>query len=161
MNKHRTIIGAIILVTVLLGCSSEPGKSGNVRSAPKAVLLGDHLCTGLEGAEGDQFLFLIGEEEFEIRAANGPLPMRVVQAIIGQETEVASITGKWQYAEGRMTLSELCVDGNCGDGTFTLRPLVTPVLRVHLGGHQYKLTRWHGESAPETKAKSETGEREK
>jgi hypothetical protein len=83
-------------------------------------------------------------DHFEIKGAGVRIPRDVLETVLGAGKKAEKIEGRWDLADGKLTLTEIRADGRPGFKDVALRPFRTGpnnrwFTRFDVGGTQYHL----------------------
>jgi hypothetical protein len=134
---------AFIAVAFLARSCSRPAPppppapvGGDYGPVAAEQLRGRHsvVATGTSGA---RFVWEFTDDRFKVTGDGGTIPDDAVVTFLGGRQRAGLIEGRWALADRELTLSGITADGKAGYPDVTLRPFLTPVLRVDLAGTQY------------------------
>jgi len=128
-----TILAAAFMAS---SCSQPVPTGGDYGPVPASRFRGKHVVFAT-GTSGDRFIWEFSGDRFKISGDDGPIPRDAVFAILGKGQVAKAIDGRWTLDEQGLTLSGITADGKDGYKSVTLRPFMTPVVRVDLNGTQY------------------------
>jgi hypothetical protein len=161
MRKCKTVAGSLSLIMLLqavgpawMTASASADKKGKPKPRPapaiggygpvdKKELKGEFTCLATGGKRA-QFQFTFNNDRFEMKESGGPIPLEVLETVLGAGKKAKKIRGRWDVADGKLTLTEILADGTPSSTAVALRALRTGpnskwFTRINIGGAQYHL----------------------
>jgi len=150
MTRLRTFT-LLGLVAVLCSCRKDsPADFRFADTHPDPVsatdLIGTHVCTACGVHNDEKFEWTFTENRFAINATDAPIPDEVIETILGEDATVPRIEGHWQCVDGEVHLTDISTEVEKEYPNVTVRPFLTPVLRINFPEHQYVLSKKRDEA---------------
>ena len=138
-----TLLG---LVTILSSCRKDSPTDFRFEDThpdpvSAADLIGTHMCTACGIHNDEKFEWTFTEDRFEIKATDAPIPGEVIETVLGEVAAVSRIEGRWQCVDGDVLLTDISAEADKEYPNVTVRPFLTPILRINFPEHQYVLSK--------------------